>query len=135
MKYLLFLFFLANTPVVFAQSNLTVDSAALQPEDPPFTFVEQMPEYSGDPLAFVRQHIVYPESALHERVEGKVYVQFVVEADGTLTNAKVLRGLSADCDKEALRVISEMPRWKPGKQNGRPVRVYFNLPVNFRIEE
>lgn len=100
-----------------------------------FRMVDQMPEFPGDLPAFIAQHIKYPESALHDRVSGKVFLQFIVGPDGTVSGAKVLRSLSEDCDKEALRLAAQMPKWKPGKHNGKPVSVYYMLPINFQLEE
>ena len=66
-------------------------------------------------------------------IEGKVYVQFVVDKDGTLTDVKALKGIGAGCDEEAVRVIQEAPKWKPGKQRGRPVKVRMVLPIIFKL--
>lgn len=66
-------------------------------------------------------------------VQGAVYVTFVVEPDGNITNVKVLRGIGAGCDDEAIRVVKAMPKWKPGKQRGKSVRVQFNLPIRFTL--
>jgi protein TonB len=67
-------------------------------------------------------------------VQGKVYVTFVVEVDGSITDVKVLRGIGSGCDDEAVRVVKSMPKWVPGKQRGVPVRVQFNLPINFKLQ-
>jgi len=76
----------------------------------------------------------YPASARRMNIEGKVFVSFVIDADGRITEAAILKGISADCDKEALRVVQMMPKWRPGKQSGRPVRVRFNLPMVFKLD-
>lgn len=65
---------------------------------------------------------------------GTVYVQFVVEKDGSISDVKVLRGIGGGCDEEAVRVVKSMPKWKPGKQRGQPVRVYYTLPIDFKIK-
>ena len=75
----------------------------------------------------------YPQIALENGVQGKVFVQFVVEKDGSVSNIKVVRGVDASLDKEAVRVVSVMPKWKPGKQRGKAVRVAYTLPIAFQI--
>lgn len=73
-----------------------------------------------------------PEVALKNKIEGRVYVTFTVETDGSITNIKVLRDIGGGCGQEAVRVVSIMPKWKPGTQRGKPVRVQFNLPIVFQ---
>jgi len=99
-----------------------------------FRFVEQMPEFPGDVNAYIQSHMHYPAKELKAGIEGRVVVQFVVEADGTIGNVEVVRKLSPACDAEALRMVKAMPRWKPGKQNGQPVAVFEMLPVTFRLK-
>ena len=82
-------------------------------------------------LEFLAQNINYPTIARENRVEGMVVIQFVVEKDGSISNARVVRDIGAKCGEEALRVVNTMPRWNPGKQRGRAVRVQFTLPVRF----
>ena len=82
---------------------------------------------------FIAKNLRYPPSARRMGVDGTVYVSFVVGKDGTINDVKVLRGISADCDKEAVRVVQMMPPWKPGKQNGKAVFVRFNLPIKFKL--
>ena len=98
--------------------------------------VEEMPEFPGGVQALMRWlsfNIRYPESAQRNGVEGKVRVRFIVEPDGSVTEAEVLEGVDRDLDREALRVVRKMPRWIPGKIKGNPVRVHFVLPVNYRL--
>ncbi len=104
-----------------------------------FTVVEQMPEFPGgaaEMLKYLQKNIRYPEMEKEAGISGKCYVKFVVEPDGAISNVEILRGVQggAGCDKEAIRVVKSMPKWSSGKQNGRPVRVYFNLPVNFQLK-
>ena len=66
-------------------------------------------------------------------IQGKVFIQFVIERDGSITDVKVVRGVDASLDKEAVRVVQSMPKWKPGKQRGKPVRVAYTLPINFQL--
>ena len=101
-----------------------------------FTVVEQQPEFQGGLEAmmnFLRKNIRYPASARRMGVDGTVYVSFVVSKTGAISEVKVLRGLSADLDQEAVRVVSMMPPWRPGKQNGKPVFVRFVLPIKFKL--
>jgi len=102
-----------------------------------YEIVEEEPEFPGGYPAmykFLSNNIKYPPMAKHANVQGKVYVQFVVETDGSITDVKVLRGIGSGCDKEAVRVVKMMPKWKPGKQQGRNVRVSFKLPVKYKLQ-
>ena len=100
-----------------------------------FTFVEQMPAASYQLNAYLAKNIHYPASAIKDGIQGRVIVQFVVQADGSVTDVNVIRGIDSSCDDEAKRVVSTMPPWKPGKQNGKPVAVRFTLPITFRIDK
>ena len=103
-------------------------------EDQIFSVVEDDPEFPGGMdslLAFLQRNIVYPELARENGIEGKVYVTFVVETDGSISNVKVLRDIGGGCGLEAVRVVKLMPKWKPGKQAGKAVRVQYNLPIYF----
>ncbi len=102
-----------------------------------FTVVEEQPGYPGGEesrIRFLQENIKYPEEAKELGIQGKVFVTFVVEADGSITDVRVLRGIGGGCDEEALRVVRSMPRWVPGKQRGVPVRVQFNLPIKFTLQ-
>lgn len=85
-------------------------------------------------LQFIYSNIKYPAIARENGVEGMVVVRFVVEKDGSITNPTVVRDIGAGCGEEALRIVQIMPKWEPGKQRGRPVRVQFNLPIRFKLE-
>jgi len=101
-----------------------------------FQFVEDQPSPLGGMKAFyayVGKNMKYPAQARRMGIEGKVYVTFVVGKDGALTDVKVLKGIGAGCDMEAIRVLSGAPKWKPGKQRGRPVRVRMQLPIIFKL--
>jgi protein TonB len=103
-------------------------------EDEIFVFVEDQPTFPGGDEArikYLQENIKYPEMAKESGIQGTVYVTFVVEKDGRITNVKVLRGIGGGCDEEAVRIIKNMPRWKPGKQRGRAVRAQFNMPIRF----
>lgn len=102
-----------------------------------FTIVEEQPSFPGGEAAlfeYLKKNIVYPTIAKESGIQGTVFVQFVVEPDGSVSNVKVLRGIGGGCDEEAVRVVKSMPRWNPGKQRGKPVRVYFNLPIRFVLQ-
>jgi protein TonB len=108
-------------------------------EDPNkvFLVVEQPPEFEGGNEAmhkFVAKNTKYPASARRMNIEGTVFVGFVIDADGKVSEAAIIKGISADCDKEALRVIQMMPKWRPGKQSGRAVRVKFVYPIKFKLD-
>ena len=85
-------------------------------------------------MAFLGKNIKYPALAKESGIQGRVFINFVVEIDGSITDVKVLRGIGGGCDEEAVRVVESMPKWKPGKQRGKPVRVSYNLPVKFTLQ-
>jgi periplasmic protein TonB len=102
-----------------------------------FFIVEEMPEFPGGELAlrtYIANSIKYPVIAQENGIQGKVYVTFVVDKDGGISNAKIARGVDASLDKEALRVVNTLPKWKPGKQRGKPVRVSYTVPINFVLQ-
>jgi TonB family protein len=106
-------------------------------KEPVYPVVEKMPSYPGGDdarIAFLVKNIKYPEQAKKNGIQGKVFVSFIVEADGSITDVKVLRGIGGGCDEEATRVIKMMPKWNPGTDKGKPVRVQFNLPIKFALD-
>ena len=106
-------------------------------KDEVFMVAEKMPEFPGgmkELLKFLQDNLKYPENAMKNNVQGRVIVQFVVEKDGTLTEFKVARSVDPDLDAEALRVLQTMPKWKPGMQRGKIVRVKFTVPVSFKLQ-
>ncbi|MBK6965185.1 MAG: energy transducer TonB [Bacteroidales bacterium] len=101
-----------------------------------FTVVEESPSFPGGDEArirFLTENIKYPQIARESSISGTVYVTFVVEKNGNVTDVRVLRGIGGGCDEEAVRVIKAMPKWSPGKQRGKPVRVQFNMPIKFTL--
>jgi protein TonB len=101
-----------------------------------YNFAEQQPEFPGGYEAMMKyfsKNIRYPKLAQRMGTEGKVFVSFTVNKDGSITDVEAVKGISAECDKEATRVVQIMPPWKVGKQNGKPVRVKFVLPVSFKL--
>ena len=102
-----------------------------------FTIVEEMPDFPGgtQKLAeYLAKNIKYPQMARESGIQGRVFISFVVEPDGSVSNVNVMRSLGGGCDEEAVRVVKSMPKWKPGKQRGKPVRVSYILPVNFKLQ-
>jgi TonB family protein len=104
----------------------------------PMSIVERMPQYPGgmgEMVKFIQENLVYPKKEKENGIEGTCYVTFVVEKDGSLSNVRVLRGITdgPGYDAEAVRVVSAMPAWAPGTQDGVPVRVQFNLPIKFTL--
>jgi protein TonB len=102
-----------------------------------FTIVEKMPEFPGGTeklFRYLGKNIEYPPMAKDAGIKGKVYVTFVIDKDGSIADVKVLRGIGGGCDEEAIRVVKGMPKWSPGKQRGKSVRVQYNLPINFILK-
>jgi len=102
-----------------------------------FTVVESMPEFPGgmgELMKYLGTSIKYPPLAKESGIQGRVFINFVVEPNGSISNVKVLRGIGGGCDEEAVRVVENMPNWKPGKQRGKAVRVSYNLPVKFTLQ-
>ncbi|MGP1621720.1 MAG: energy transducer TonB [Candidatus Cryptobacteroides sp.] len=114
-----------------------VQDESIEEEAIPFQLVEEKPSFQGgDANTFskwIGQNMVYPEIAKENGVQGRVTLQFTVNADGTVSNIKVLRGVDSALDKEAVRVVSMSPRWKPGKQRDRAVKVTYTFPVIFQL--
>lgn len=99
-----------------------------------FTVVEQSPQFTedkGNPLKWITRNLKYPEKAMKEGKMGKVYVNFIIDAEGNVINPKIIKGVSPEIDAEVLRVIQKMPKWKPGFHRGKAVRVSYNIPVTF----
>ncbi len=109
-----------------------------QSNDSIYQIVDEMPEFPGGEKAlmdYMSQNVKYPEEAKNKNIAGRVFISFVVEKDGSVSNVKVLRGIGGGCDEEAVRVIKGMPKWKPGMQKGKPVRVNFQMPFVFKLDE
>ena len=105
-------------------------------KDLPLRNVDEEPEPVGgfDALyKFLQENLKYPESARDEGVSGQVLIEFVVEKDGSISNVKVLKGVHPELDAEVVRVVEMMPKWNPGKQDGKPVRTFYQIPVRFSI--
>ena len=102
-----------------------------------YDIVEQMPSFPGgaaELMKWLSSHVQYPAIAIESCIQGTVIVAFIVEPDGSVSNAKLMRSVDPCIDQEALRVVRQMPKWKPGKQDGSTVRVKFHLPIKFMLE-
>ena len=118
-------------PVVVAEEEEEEETAEV------FFIVEDMPEFPGGDLAlrkYIANAVKYPVIAQENGIQGKVYVTFVVGKDGSVNNATIARGVDPSLNKEALRVVNSLPRWKPGKQRGKPVNVSYTVPINFVLQ-
>ncbi len=103
-------------------------------EDKAAFLVSDMPEFNGDLFQYLSRNIRYPQIAVENQTEGQVFLTFVVEKDGAIGDVKTLKPLRDGCTEEAIRVISAMPKWKPGRNHGELVRVQYNLPIRFRLK-
>ena len=133
MKKLILMLLMASCCLVTAHAQKTVVS---QTNQKVFDTVEQMPEYPGGMQAmieFLQTNMKYPEDAAKQKVEGRVMVQFVVETDGSVSDVHVAKQVFPSLDAEAIRVVQAMPKWMPGKDKGKVVRVKYNLPIVFRM--
>jgi protein TonB len=116
-------------------SDMTTEEE--QEDAPVFFIVEEMPEFPGGEKAlhqYLASSIEYPVIAQENGIQGRVYVKFVVNTDGSITDVEIARGVDPSLDKEALRVVKNMPKWKPGKQRGKAVRVSYTVPINFVLQ-
>ena len=125
-----------------AESNTTNEGQStglikgIGTEDYILDYAEQMPQFPGGEAAlaaFISQQIRYPQAAQRQRITGVVFVEFVVNTDGSIDHVKTIKGFHDECNKEAERVVSIMPDWEPGRQEGKPVKVRFALPIKFRL--
>ena len=113
-------------------SNVVIASPEVISDDP-VIYAEIMPKFNGDLNEFLSKNIRYPSIAAETYTQGRVVCQFVVNKDGSIVDIEIYRSVDSSLDKEAIRVIKLMPKWQPGIQNGKPVRVKFYLPVNFKL--
>lgn len=125
----------ANTQVVEFTPVETIEEV-VEKEEEIFVFVEEQPSFPGgdeELYKFLAENIQYPALARENNVEGKVFVQFVVEKNGSITQVKLVKDIGSGCGQEAMRVVKSMPKWKPGKQRGTAVRSQFTLPIRFKL--
>ena len=136
MKRLIMMSLMAICCLTTVLAQKTVVSQKDQKEDP-FNVVEDMPAFPGGMEAmiqFISSNIKYPADVKKQKVDGRVLVNFVVEKDGSITEVKVIKPAFPSLDAEAVRVVKAMPKWKPGYQNGKAVRVQFTMPINFSLK-
>lgn len=127
----------ADEETMIDQTDINLMEEEEEEEPEIFMVVEQMPEFPGGQRAlfkYISENINYPPIAKENGIQGKVFIQFVVGKTGTITNVNVLRGVDPSLDKEAVRVVKSMPKWKPGKQRGKPVFVRYQVPINFKLQ-
>ena len=122
--------------IVFFMAFVSVNaySQSKEQDDAVYSMVSEQPSFPGgmqEMMKFISENRKYPAEAKAKDIHGKIIVAFVVERDGSLSDVKIRRGIGYGCDEEAIRVIKSMPKWTPGKQNGKAVRVSFMLPVTF----
>lgn len=116
--------------------SFMTSTAQTKKNDMEYCIVEMMPQYPGGlaaMLKYIRENMKYPEQAMKERIQGRVTVSFIIEKDGSISDVKAVRSVHPLLDKEAVRVVESMPKWSPGKNNGKPVRVRYNIPVMFKL--
>lgn len=131
MKKILTLIFFCVFAFAKAQNN---DNDSKEP----LVVVEKMPEFPGgftEMTKYLQKKVKYPKIARRNRIQGKVILRFIIEADGSVSNVSVLQSVSPELDDEAVRVIKGMPKWQPGWQGGKFVRVYFNIPISFKLRK
>jgi len=116
--------------VVVEEQNISIDDNHV------YDMVEKMPEFpegNNGLLKHINKNLKYPPLAVENNIQGIVYVSFIVEKDGKISDIKVLRSINDDLSAEAIRVISKLPKWIPGEMNGKTVRVRYNLPIRFKL--
>lgn len=112
-----------------------ITSSVNETSEHPFTIVDKMPSFKGNVNAWLAQHIQYPAAAAERGAQGVVIVRFIVNKDGSVSDISVVRSIDSDLDKEAIRLVGNMPKWNPGLADGKPARVWFTLPVSFKLQK
>ncbi|GAA4460150.1 hypothetical protein GCM10023093_02330 [Nemorincola caseinilytica] len=121
---------------IMVQASAQIDTVATKAAHPDvFQYVEKMPKAPFNIGEYLGENIKYPKKARKENIAGRVIVRFIVTETGEIDSARIIKGIGGGCDEEALRVVEEMPKWSPGTQNGVAVKVYFNLPIMFILED
>ena len=123
-----------NEPILIENPVMPAEESI---DEPIILVPEIAPEFPGGINAlmnFIARNIRYPEMAREQMIQGRVYLSFIVEKDGSVSSIELLRGIGGGCDEEAIRVVNAMPAWQPGRQNGRAVRVAYNLPIRFSLK-
>ena len=123
--------------ILFTVNTTAVAQNKKAANDKVYEKAEVMPEFPGGEQAmmdFVANNVKYPKEAMEKEISGRVLVSFVVEKDGSINETEVVKGIGGGCDEEAVRVVKAMPKWKPGKEKGKAVRVSFMLPIVFKLQ-
>jgi len=126
-----------NKEVVEVVQQVQEEVQQAEPEEVPFVVVEEMPMYPGgdvELLKFIAEHTQYPEVAKENNIQGRVIVRFCVTAKGGVSQVSILKGVDPELDKEAIRVVNTLPAFKPGKQGGKPVPVWYMVPITFTLK-
>lgn len=126
-----------NKDVVEVQAQVKEEVQEAEAEPEPFVVVEEMPMFPGgdaELLKYIAEHTQYPEIAKENNIQGKVIVRFCVTAKGGVSQVSILKGVDPELDKEAIRVVNTLPAFKPGKQGGKPVPVWYMVPINFTLK-
>lgn len=123
-----------NVNTVTNSTTTNIITEKVPPITTPVTWAEQMPEFNGDMNMYLQNHLHYPDRSRENGIEGNVNIRFVVNEDGSVSNVSVLKGINEECNAEAVRVISNMPKWKPGKQNGHTIKVFYSIPIRFVLQ-
>lgn len=126
----------SNSTYVIQAPSIELPVEPIDPE--PQIYVDEIPSFPGgitNMYTYLNEHLVYPKFAKENNIRGKVFIRFVVWHDGSIRNISVVKGIGFGCDEETMRVVQSMPKWIPGKQQGKPVSVWFNLPVVFSLRD
>ncbi len=116
---------------IFTQKNKKIEKEEKIP-----VFVQEMPQFPGGDIAlqrYIAKGIKYPQIVINNEIQGKVYISFVIDENGNVSTVEIVRGIDASLDNEALRVIRSLPKWKPGRQGGKAVKVIYYVPINFEL--
>jgi protein TonB len=127
--------FICTSISIQAQNNAGINDSIIS-DSTIYYIVDILPEFPGGELKlneFIRENLVYPEKALKMNIQGRVYISFVVEKDGSLTNLEILKGIGYGCDEEVLRLVKSMPKWIPGYEEGEVKRFQYYLPAEFKL--
>lgn len=127
----------ATEKTMITQTSIKIDAPKEDVEPEVYIYAEEMPEFPGGEAAlfkYINENIKYPKIAKENGIQGIVFVQFVIGKTGEIVNVYILRGVDPSLNQEAIRVVSSMPKWSPGKQRGVPVHVSFQMPINFRLK-
>ncbi len=119
--------------ILSSESNSVVNGDTTKPRV--FNYVEEQPAPGFSVPEYLQNNMHYPDEARKNNIQGRVIVKFIVDELGNIVDVHTIRGIGGGCDEEAQRVVAAMPKWKPGTQNGKLVKVYFTLPINFVLED